>query len=293
MLTLSIVTAAGEVSGEETALLPSGRRSGISRRARRGVPPPGNWDELAAQWHPTRNSSSALYAYTPGSSQRFWWRCEHGHEWQAAIGGRVHGSGCPYCAHRGPDAATPDTCLAAVDPQLSAEWHPTRNGARTPSDVLPWSHSRVWWRCEHGHEWRMTVSVRSSSRRCPFCSGHRASAETNLTITNADIAAQWHPTRDASLTPREVTSSSGRRIWWRASTAMSRARRCASGGLADAPSARGAARRLSTIWRSRSRRSPHSGIPTSTVCAYRRMWRRGRACGPGGAAPAGMSGRPP
>jgi len=215
LLTLSIVTAAGEVMSEETAPLPSGGHGGISRRTRRGVPPPVNWDELAGQWHPTRNSGSALRTYTPGSSQRFWWRCELGHEWRAAIGGRVHGSGCPYCAHRGPDAATPDTCLAAVNPQLAAQWHPTRNDARTASDVLPWSSARVWWRCEHGHEWRMTVSAGSSSRRCPFCSGRRASAENNLTITAPDIAAQWHPTRNSPLTAREVTSSSGRRIWWR------------------------------------------------------------------------------
>ena len=64
-----------------------------------------------------------------------WWRCEQGHEWQSAIGARVHGSGWPYCAHRGANAATPSTSLHAVDVELTRQWHPTRNRARTPADV--------------------------------------------------------------------------------------------------------------------------------------------------------------
>ena len=88
-----------------------------------------------------------------------WWRCEQGHEWQSAIGARVHGSGWPYCAHRGANAATPSTSLHAVDVELTRQWHPTRNRARTPADVLPFATARVWWRCEAGYEWRTLRAV--------------------------------------------------------------------------------------------------------------------------------------
>ena len=30
--------------------------------------------------------------------KKVWWKCSKGHEWQAAIGSRNRGSGCPECA---------------------------------------------------------------------------------------------------------------------------------------------------------------------------------------------------
>ena len=216
------VTIMARVPGESLAAAPRPlgalpsrpRGGGVSRRARRGIPHPDNWDQLAGEWHPTRNGDVTLYDCSPGSSRRVWWRCPHGHDWAAAIGARVHGSGCPYCAHRGADAATPTTCLGAVDPQLASQWHPTRNDALTADGVLPWSGIKVWWRCAAGHEWRAAVAMRRG-HGCPYCSGQRASEENNLAVTEPDIAVQWHPTRNGGLSPREVTATSGRRFWWR------------------------------------------------------------------------------
>ena len=33
-----------------------------------------------------------------GSNKKVWWKCEEGHEWQASIGSRSAGVGCPICA---------------------------------------------------------------------------------------------------------------------------------------------------------------------------------------------------
>jgi hypothetical protein len=59
-----------------------------------------------------------------------------------------------------PRRATPETCLAALRPNLAAEWHLDHNGELTPADVLPGSNKIVWWSCHVGHEWESKVIAR-------------------------------------------------------------------------------------------------------------------------------------
>ncbi|MCH7599227.1 MAG: zinc-ribbon domain-containing protein [Myxococcales bacterium] len=37
--------------------------------------------------------------------------------------------------------------LRSLFPKLAQEWHPTKNGELTPSDVVAGSHSKAWWKC--------------------------------------------------------------------------------------------------------------------------------------------------
>jgi hypothetical protein len=53
--------------------------------------------ELAAQWHPVKNGDLTPDNVTPGTDRKVWWLCSKGHEWQARIGNRSRGNGCPYC----------------------------------------------------------------------------------------------------------------------------------------------------------------------------------------------------
>jgi hypothetical protein len=54
------------------------------------------YPELAKGWDYIRNSVSPdMVAY--GSDKKFWWICEHGHEWEAKVCNRVNGRGCPEC----------------------------------------------------------------------------------------------------------------------------------------------------------------------------------------------------
>ena len=118
------------------------------------------------------------------------------------------------CDHEMPRRATPETCLAAVRPEIAAQWHPALNGQLTPSDVTVSSNRKVWWRCEQGHEWEAQVIARGRGV-CPFCSGRRVTADNSLARLRPDIAAQWHPTRNGALTPAAVTSRSSKKVWWR------------------------------------------------------------------------------
>jgi very-short-patch-repair endonuclease len=104
--------------------------------------------------------------------------------------------------------------LQVKSPRLSNEWHPTKNGSLTPKDVTPGSGRRVWWICDHGHEWRTAVTYRNKGSGCPYCDGKLPTPETCLEFVNPEIAKQWHPTKNGSLTPKDVTPGSKKRVWW-------------------------------------------------------------------------------
>ena len=56
--------------------------------------------KLAKEWNYERNSALTPEEFTANSNKKVWWKCDKGHEWQATIASRNHGSGCPYCSGR-------------------------------------------------------------------------------------------------------------------------------------------------------------------------------------------------
>jgi hypothetical protein len=66
--------------------------------------------------------------------------------------------------------------LAAVAPEVAAEWHGTRNGNVTPADVLARSHASRWFQCpvSPDHEWLASVGRRvAGGRKCPCCANRK------------------------------------------------------------------------------------------------------------------------
>ena len=170
---------------------------------------------LAAEWHPKKNGALRPEAVPANSARCVWWCCEKGHEWQATVNDRAKGSGCPVCASRSLLAGYND--LAATNPELVSEWHPTKNGTLTPERVFPGSARRVWWRCAEGHEWQAAISSRAKGGcGCPVCAGKKLQPGVNDLGTLApETAAQWHPTKNGALTPERVRPQSARLVWWR------------------------------------------------------------------------------
>src|SRR5262249_26372557 len=127
---------------------------------------------------------------------------------------RTRGAGCPFCAG---SRVSVTNGLATVAPALASEWHPTKNGALRPSDVVGGSRRRVWWRCPGGrdHVWQTTLAKRYRGQGCPFCSGRRVSSATSLAVRAPEIAREWHPTKNGALRPTDVTRGTRRRVWWK------------------------------------------------------------------------------
>jgi hypothetical protein len=167
------------------------RQAYAAERAALGLPPPprgrprvlraqtsvagktvADFGYLVAEWHPTKNGKLTPAEVPAGGGEHVWWRCANGpdHEWQCQVRSRaLRGTGCPFCAHR---AIAPSEALATSHPQVAAQWHPERNGAKTPADFTYGSHFEDWWQCpkRKSHLWRARISSRTSMMSgCPLC----------------------------------------------------------------------------------------------------------------------------
>ena len=187
--------------------------------------------EVAAEWHPVLNGDLTPHDVFAGSQKRFWWQCSKcGHEWETNLDKRVKlGQGCRKCAAvrraKAQGTPKPGQSLADLTPQLAAEWHPTLNPERTPSDVVPTSGAVVWWLCSScQHEWRASVYRRSVGIGCHKCAVvrrgvSRATPKPGKSFADVypDAAAEWHPTRNGDLGPTDVKPASNKAVWWRCS----------------------------------------------------------------------------
>ena len=140
--------------------------------------------ELMAEWDWEKNEKTPDQ-YTIGSAQKVWWKCPKGHSYDLRISSRTgpQKCGCPYCS------VPPKRLLKGFNdfqtkfPELAKEWHPTKNGSLTPSDVFPGSGKTIWWQCEKGHEWESTVNKRTSrGNGCPQCSAERKTSFPEQTV---------------------------------------------------------------------------------------------------------------
>ena len=99
--------------------------------------------QLMAEWDWERNIELGMdpQNLTCGSHKKVWWKCDKGHEWQAVIGSRNNGCGCPYCSGCLPIKGQND--LQAINPILAKEWNYDKNYGLTPLDVLPIEMGRL------------------------------------------------------------------------------------------------------------------------------------------------------
>jgi hypothetical protein len=105
--------------------------------------------------------------------------------------------------------------LATLRPDLALQWHPTKNGDKTPEMFSKGSREKICWVCPLGHEWFATINSRSQGNGCPFCSGRNVIKSVNdLATLSPDLISQWHPTKNGDLTPDKVTAHSGQKAWW-------------------------------------------------------------------------------
>ena len=50
---------------------------------------------------------------------------------------------------------------------------------------------------------------------CPYCTGQKVGLSNCLATKNPKLTFEWHPTLNKDLTPYDVTSNSGKKVWWK------------------------------------------------------------------------------
>jgi len=109
--------------------------------------------------------------------------------------------------------------------QLMSEWDFDKNSllGYEPQTITYGSAIKVWWTCQQGHEWEASPNHRSRGRGCPECAKIQrfitkrrniVARRGSLASNNPDLALQWHPTKNAQLTPNDISVNSDERVWW-------------------------------------------------------------------------------
>ena len=113
--------------------------------------------------------------------------------------------------------------LAEQSPELLTEWHPAKNIGISPQEISYGSSRKVWWICANGHEWEATPNHRTRGRGCPECAKiQRAKTKRknivakrgSLADKNPALAREWHPVKNGTLTPYDISVNSPERVWW-------------------------------------------------------------------------------
>lgn len=171
---------------------------------------------LVNQWHPTKNSPLTPQNTQRGSGRSILWVCSDDarHEWTATpLARSSQNQGCPFCAGKRVLAGYND--LATVNPELAAQWHPTKNNEFTAQEVSASSNKKAWWKCINDHEWEATINSRNTGNKCPYCSNRKVLAGFNdLATIKPDIATEWHPTKNSELKPSIISPTSNKKVWW-------------------------------------------------------------------------------
>lgn len=187
--------------------------------------------DLAQQWHPWRNGDLKPEDVTCGSNKKVWWLLIHkdkntgkvfNFEWETRVKDMVINRGCPFLTGRAVWSGFND--LATINTKLAKEWHPTKNGNLKPTHVTANSNKKVWWLLpyvdpktgkEFTFEWESRVADRMSDDKCPFLSGKSVWQGFNdLATVNKRLAEEWHPTKNGSLKPTDITANSNKKVWW-------------------------------------------------------------------------------
>ncbi len=168
---------------------------------------------LIAEWNWEKNDDLKLENFTVGSGKKVWWKCNKGHEWEAAIINRHQGTGCPYCYGRFAISGVND--LQTLNPTLAKEWNYEKNGELYPENIASNSGKKVWWKCEKGHEWQAQILNRNHGTGCPICAGKKVLFGYNdLQTLNPTLAKEWNYEKNQPLTPLDITSNSEKKVWW-------------------------------------------------------------------------------
>lgn len=163
-----------------------------------------------------------FWSIAPGTRALLPWRHATGdrkpHPWLQSGSSRVYmKAGCSVC--RGYSADT-STSVATLCPDLAREWHPTRNGSRTPHDVTPGSRHDVWWTCRDcTFEWSARISSRAlDGNGCRRCAGQEAlpGDPATLAVAQPELYAELDAPAVAAMgiEPLAVHVRSNRNLPW-------------------------------------------------------------------------------
>jgi len=98
-------------------------------------------------------------------------------------------------------------------PELTKQWHPTKNEPLTPEEVTYGSGKRVWWLCSNDHEWQAVINSRRQGMGCPYCAGQRPKADRNFATGYPELLKEWDWIKNKETRSENFTPQSAKKVW--------------------------------------------------------------------------------
>ena len=184
-----------------------------------------SFPDIAEEWNYDKNKGLEPDMFHPGSNEKVWWKCKVcGYEWKTSLAERTgrDKTNCPQCAKiigakkRYKSILNKTGSLAKNFPDLLSEWNYEKNNV-LPQDITAGSGKKIWWKCKVcGHEWKTSVSHRTSRHGgCPCCSNKvTIKGKNDIATTHPELLNEWNFEKN-SITPYEIVAGSGKKVWWK------------------------------------------------------------------------------
>ncbi len=116
--------------------------------------------------------------------------------------------------------------LAEIRPDVVKCWDYSKNGNLSPNMFTVSSNQIIHWKCpDCGHEWQCSINSMTRPGRygCAECSKSRRGVSFtkqvvkrvgSLAETMPELAKEWHPTRNGTLTPNDISAGRFQPVWW-------------------------------------------------------------------------------
>jgi hypothetical protein len=146
------------------------------------------------------------------SSRSIHFICAAGrHEYEMRVVDAANGKACPQCERKRTSQSSEN--LIVTHPTLAAEWHPSWNHGREPSEARDESNQEAYWLCPVGHTYRMKISDRVSGYKCSMCSRPSLVPGVNdIASTEPVLVAEFHTYLNGMKGPDRLLG--GDRVFW-------------------------------------------------------------------------------
>lgn len=176
--------------------------------------------DLVKDWDFEKNYPLMPSDIAIGSHKEVWWHCSNGqpHSYKMGVQYRTLRKiyGCPYCSSHRLLKGFND--LQTKRPDIAQEWDFERNYPLTPSDVMPSSRGKYWFKCnKYPHSYQSTLYQKTGTNSgCPYCSSEKVLVGFNdLATLRPAILKEWNYAKNTDITPQQVTIGSKHKVWWK------------------------------------------------------------------------------
>ena len=155
---------------------------------------------------------------TCGSGLKIWFKCSRQHLFRCAVKDYLRTKKCPYCSNRKLLSGYND--LQTRFPEIAKDWDYEKNRPIKPSEVLPGSHKKFWFKCNKCGNSYESVLYSRKDHACPYCSNNKLlpgfnDLETWCKLNNRDdILNIWDYDKNF-IDPSNINPHSHDKFWFK------------------------------------------------------------------------------